>query len=274
MLTLICSLLVAGLVWTLTHQTISTSASIVLAVVVLVICHVIARVVIQLYTKKIQANLQKLMLELQQNLMKMQNRFMAQPPRDMQQAKQMQARLEHAQIAGLDELIAALDQFKPLYLWSFLMKRQVNTMRMSFLYQQKKFEEVDALLPKCILVDPQSICFKLARMYANNSEQKAFEKFFKSKTRLMRANESNVLFFATYAWIMFQRKRYEDAISALNLGKTKTYNNAVLEKNREALVNKKEKLFSNAELGDMWYSLYLEEPKMRQVRQQQPRFRG
>ena len=42
----------------------------------------------------------------------------------------------------------------------------------------------------------------------------------------------------------------------------KRVENEVIVRNWEALANKKPRSFSNAGLGEMWYALALEEPKM------------
>lgn len=45
----------------------------------------------------------------------------------------------------------------------------------------------------------------------------------------------------------------------------------MLKENYERLVNGKFKQFSNSGLGDAWYALYLEEPKIKPQRVQQQR---
>ena len=61
------------------------------------------------------------------------------------------------------------------------------------------------------------------------------------------------------------------ALAALVAAK-KLSDNPTLIANYERLVNGKEKHFSNADLGELWYSLYLEEPKIK-VQQQRPQGR-
>ena len=171
--------------------------------------------------------------------------------------------LEREQQAGLDRMIEALDLFKPLYPWSFLMKRQVNTMKMAFLFQQKKFDEVDKLIPHCMFFDAQSITIRLVRMYKNNDPK--LDKYFKTRARRFKGDNA-VIPYATYSWILVKQNRVEDAIKALTDARKQT-SNEVLEKNRELLLNGKVKQFSNAPLAEAWYALQLEEPKIPRIQQ-------
>ena len=144
MLTLLIALITSLLVGAVSYRGLPTSAVIVMMTLVFILVHVIISLLLRMQSKKINAKLQALMMEIQQKIQGMQNRMMHRPTGS---PKQMMQILEREQQAGLERMIEALDLFKPLYKWSFLMKRQVNTMRMAFLFQQKKFDEVDKLLP-------------------------------------------------------------------------------------------------------------------------------
>ena len=61
-------------------------------------------------------------------------------------------------------------------------------------------------------------------------------------------------------------------MKALADAKMPSKDNPVIIKNWEMLVNGKIKHFSNSQIGDMWYALQLEKPKMQKV-QQQMRYR-
>ena len=65
-------------------------------------------------------------------------------------------------------------------------------------------------------------------------------------------------------------KAEQAARAALTAAKNKSDHPVLLE-NHEKLVNGKAKQFSNAGFGDMWYALFLEEPKMKPQRQRQGR---
>ena len=262
MLTLLISLIASLLVGAAAYQRggFELPAVIALMVAVFLVVHIIISLLLRVQSKKINANLQALMLEIQQKIQGMQNRMMHRPTGS---PKQMMQILEREQQAGLDRMITALDQFQPLYKWSFLMKRQVNTMKMAFLFQQKKFDEVDNLLPKCLFFDAQSVTIKLVRMYKNNDPK--LDKFFKTRVRRFKGDNA-VIPYAAYSWMLVKQGRVEDAIAALTDARKQT-SNEVLEKNRELLMNGKVKQFSNSQLAEAWYALMLEEPKMPRIQQ-------
>ena len=137
-------------------------------------------------------------------------------------------------------------------------------MRMQFYYQLKEFNKVDELIPKAMYVDHMSIAMKMARLYKNDDE--SYKKLFYKKVKKFK-NEDAVILYALYSWILVKKGNFEEAIKVLLQGKEKT-RNEVLEKNWESLVNSKDKKFSNADLGDIWYALYLEEVKVPKPKQQ------
>ena len=211
--------------------------------------------IIRLRIKQIQLNLQKLMEEIQHKLMMKQNQFMRKP---VGSPKTMMQILEKEQAAGIRQAIEACDAYTPYYRWSFMLDKQVNTMKMAFHYQLKEYDKVDELLKRCLLFDAQSISMKIARMYMLKEE--GIDKYFKKKCRSLK-DPACVLPYSLYAWILVKQERYEDALKLLVDAKKKT-DNEVIMKNWEALANNKYKSFSNAGIGEMWYALGLEEMKM------------
>ena len=260
MLTLLISLIAALLVGAASYRGLPTSAVVVMMIAVFLIIHLAISLILRMQSNKINTKLQALMLEIQQKIQGMQNRMMHRPTGS---PKQMMQILEREQQAGLDRMIEALDLFKPLYPWSFLMKRQVNTMKMAFLFQQKKFDEVDKLIPHCMFFDAQSITIRLVRMYKNNDPK--LDKFFKTRCRRFKGDNA-VIPYAAYSWMLVKQNRIDDAIAAL-ADAHKLTSNEVLEKNREFLLNGKVKQFSNAPLAEAWYALQLEEPKIPRIQQ-------
>ena len=262
MLTLLVSLIASLLAGAAAYRggSFERPAVIAIMIVVFALVHLGISLLLRMKSKKINEKLQALMLEIQQKIMGMQNRMMHRPTGS---PKQMMQILEREQQAGLDRMIQALDMFKPLYPWSFLMKRQVNTMKMAFLFQQKKFDEVDKLIPHCMFFDAQSVAIRLVRMYKNNDPK--LDKFFKSRCRRFKGDNA-VIPYAAYSWMLVKQNRIEDAIAALADAHKQT-SNEVLEKNREMLLNGKVKQFSNAQLAEAWYALMLEEPKMPRIQQ-------
>ncbi len=271
MLTLLCSLLVSGGIFAALFVNGFAKEhpnwTALIALTVFLLCQIAVSLILRRISGKINMILQGIMQETQKKIMAKQNQFMRRPLGQ----DAMLRELEREQNVGIDRMLDALKLFKPLYLWNFMMKRQVMTMQMMFLYQKRKFDEVDALMPKCILMDAQSISMKLARMYENKAEDRELDKFYKKKCRRFKGTECAFLA-SVYAWILIKRDRIDAAIQALADAKIKSGDNPVVIKNWEMLVNGKVKHFSNSQLGDTWYALYLEKPKMQRV-QQQVRYR-
>lgn len=258
MLTFVCGIALGGIVYfSLSHFAVMRPVpSAIVAVLCMFIFQLLVMLILRRLSGKINNVLQQIMGETATKLRNMQEQFMRRP---MGGQKQMMQALEREQNAGLQRMINALELYKPLYLWNILMKKQVNTMRMMFLFQQKKFAEADALMDKCLFIEPQSVCVKMARMYKRNDE--GIDKFFKKKAARFKGEQA-LLPYALYSWILVKQERIDEAIKILNQAKIKTSDNEVIVKNWELLVNNKVKHFSNSLLGEQWYSLMLEEPKM------------
>jgi len=178
--------------------------------------------------------------------------------------KTMQKLLEKDQHGFINEAIDATKRFEKLYPWNVLLRKQVNTMRMQFYFQLKVFSKVDELIPKSLYMEPMSISMKMVRLYKKGDT--SYKQVFYKKAKKFK-NENGVILYALYSWILVKEGNIEEAIKVLQQGKDRT-KSEILEKNLECLVNGKEKRFSNAEIGDTWYSLYLEEPKVQKPKQQ------
>ncbi len=169
----------------------------------------------------------------------------------------------------MTEALESTRQMEPYCKWSFLLDRQINAIRLQFLYQLKKFEEVDRILPKTMLGDPVLVCMKMCRQYKLGQEaelKKTYEKYRK------KFKHDGALIYATYSWMLLRKKQTEEAIKVLVDGKTAT-DDEVLEANWEHVANGRVGQFSNAALGETWYALLLEEPKQPKptmVRQSRP----
>ena len=123
--------------------------------------------------------------------------------------------------------------------------------------------QTDELLKHCFLMDPRSLAIKLVRLY--KTEDPGLDKFYQKRCRRLKG-EDGALVASTYAWIKLRQEQPEKAVAALVAAK-KLSDNATLVENCDRLVNGKLKHFSNAGFGDAWYSLYLEEPKIKPQRQ-------
>lgn len=266
MLTFLCSLISAfGTFYALRacgFSQLHPAWTIIFAALAFVAIQVLAALILRKITASINLSLQDIMTETQKKIQMMQNRFMQRP---LGQA-QMMRELEKEQSGGIDRLLAELRRFRKLYPWNFLLKKQVCTMRMMFLYQQKKMDEVDALLPHCLFLDAQSMAMKMARLYVHNDDA-ALDRFFKRKCRRKKGDDA-LLLYSVYAWVLVKRERIDEARKVLEEAKAKTSDNPVIIRNWEMLANNKIKHFSNSQLGDVWYALRLETPKMPRVQQQ------
>ena len=211
--------------------------------------------IIRVKVKKLNDALQQIMEETRHKIMMMQNQFMRRP---LGSQKMMLQALEKEQNAGIRRAIGACDAFVPYYRWSFLLDRQMNTMKMAFYYQLKEFDQVDKLMPKCLFIDPQSVCLKMARMYMRKED--GIDKLFRKKCSSLK-EPACILPYSLYAWILVKQERYDDALELLVDCKKKT-DNEVIVRNWELLANKKYKSFSNSGLGETWYALGLEEIRM------------
>ena len=128
--------------------------------------------------------------------------------------------------------------------------------------QMKEFDKVDKIMPKAMMITAQAIAIKMTRMFKNNDPK--LDDFFRKKSRKLKGDDA-VLIFSLYAWIKIHQDDAKSALDALNLAMTKC-DHPVITANRDRIANGKIKQFSNAQLGDAWYALYLEEPKIKQQR--------
>ena len=206
-------------------------------------------------TGEIQTLMEKTQSKLNRKIAMMQSKPMSSP-------KAAQQMLEKEQNQAIMTALSITDKAKPYFKWNFLLKRQINTMKMMLHYQLKEFKKVDALLPSCFIFDARSVAIKAVRMYKNNDPKT--KKYLAKKCRRFKGDDA-VLLYALYSWILVKEEKYELASAVLAQAKNRL-DNPVLNANRENLVNGKVKHFSNANLGETWYSLYLEEPKIKQQR--------
>lgn len=179
--------------------------------------------------------------------------------------KQIQRQLEMDQQAMLKEALELTKGLEPFRKWSILMGRQIATMRMQFHYQLKEFEQVEKILATCgflrgpMMMDPMAAAMRMARCYQNDDLEGA-KKVFKSRIRWSRGDRG-ILLYGLMSWIYIQVGELDEARSVLLKAKDKTTEDTFT-KNWEHLANQRVKSFSNAGLGDAWYSLYLETPRM------------
>ena len=182
--------------------------------------------------------------------------------------KQAQIEMQKMQHVVIEKALAQSNAFEPYYKWVPLLKRQIATQRMQLHYQDRNFAEVDRLLPKCLFMDPMTIAMGLARKYVNKDPK--LDDFFEKGVRKLRYGQGAVIY-GLYAWIAVRRDDLDAALKVL-LRATKKMENETLKRNIEVLQNNKPKQFSLAGLGDEWYALGLEEPRIKMQRAPQRPF--
>lgn len=179
---------------------------------------------------------------------------------DPKRAQEEIARELRASVEKTLKASESLDRFNK---WVPLMQRQVATLRLQLYWMIKDFKHVDELMPSALVIDPMMGAIKLARMYMLN-QTKGMDKLFKKVTVRLRYGQG-VLIYALYAWILVQRKEYDAANKILITANSKM-ENPVIKANQEALANNRLSQFTNAGLGDQWYALHLEQPKIKTQR--------
>ena len=211
------------------------------------------------HMKAIQAIMENGQKQIQMKVNIYQTKPMGSPNQVMAELEKMQKTL----ILQTLEAIKILDPYKR---WVPLMARQIATMRMQFCYQLKDFNEVDKLLPQCLMIDPTTMSMKLAQMHRKKEPLEAQRKFFDKSISRVKYNQG-VLLYSLMAWIYVQNQNADEAHKIL-IDATKNTENETIKKNRDRLANNKLREFSNVGLGDLWYALLLETPKIQTRRQQ------
>ena len=190
-------------------------------------------------------------------------RWQMRPPGSIQA---MQAEIARDQRVFVTEALARTENLRQFTPWVPMMARQIATAQFQLFWMIKEFKKVDELMPKALFMDPTMKAMKMARMYMLGKPTEEIAKVYTKAVRGLRYNQ-NALLAAAYSWILVQRKDIDGAYKALIHALEKS-DNETLKANREHLANNRVAHFSNAGLGEQWYALMLEEPK---VRQQRPR---
>ena len=216
-----------------------------------------------LIQKKVKAGMggvQKILEDGQKRLQFKVAQWQTRPPGSVKQAQQ---EIEREQRVFVERALEASKSIERFNLWAPLMGRQVATMRIQLYWMLKDFKAVDELMPKALVVDPLMAAIKLARMYMR--EESGLDKVFRKHTARLRYGQGALLY-GLYAWILLQKKDVDGAHKVL-VEACEKMENDTLKKNREHLANNRVGHFSNAGLGDEWYALHLEEPKVKMQRQ-------
>lgn len=183
------------------------------------------------------------------------------PPSSLKQA---QAEVAKEQAAMVEQALAVVGTLQRYYPWVPLLSRQADTLKMQFHWQLKEFDKVDALLPRAICADPQIMAIKVARLYQTHADGQTLDQTFRKLVRKLRYGQGELLY-CLYAWIQLKNGNLDGALKTLVAADAKMESKTV-KHNRDLLANNKPQHFSLAGLGDAWYALWLEEPKVRQQR--------
>ncbi len=196
---------------------------------------------------------QGMLTESQNDAFKMINRFQSKPAGSQ---KMMEKNVEKKVEAGVIKALEVLETIRPLFKWSLFAERQINTLKMQLNFQIKRFDEADKLMPKIFVLEPLTLCMKMVRQYHNNSPD--LDKTYKKGIKKFKY-EKGILVHSLYAWILIKRNDIDRALEVLTLAKEKI-DDEMIHRNWQNVANNKIHLFSNAGLGEQWYSLHLEKP--------------
>ncbi len=221
---------------------------------------------------KAQSALQESMEAAQRRIQRKVQQFQNKPGGNIQQ---IQRQIEMDQQVMLKQGLELTKGLEPFRKWSLLTGRQIATMRLQFHYQLKEFDKVDEILATCgflrgpMMMEPMAVAMRMARCYKNDDLEGA-KKVFKRKIMWFRGDRGTLLY-GLMSWIYVKVGEPDEARRVLLKAKEATGVETFM-KNWEHLSNDRAKSFSNAGLGDQWYSLYLENPPV--VKQQRMRGNG
>ena len=217
---------------------------------------------IQKRVKRDMESVQRILLNGQKQLQTKMQRWQLRPPGSIQAA---QAEIFADTKVFVKEALAQTETLRKYRPWVPMMERQIATAQLQLNWMIKDFKTVDALMPKALCIDPTMSAIKMARMYMLDKSVAEIEKVYAKAVRRVRYN-GNVLLAATMSWIQVQKSDVDGAFRTLTEA-LKNSDNATLKQNHETLMNNRVAHFTNSGLGDQWYSLMLEEPKVHAQRQ-------
>lgn len=219
-------------------------------------------VVLQRKVKAAMKAVEQTLLEGQKALQAKMQRWQVCPPSSLQAA---QKEIAADQRKFVDAALALTEPLHRFDKWIPMMKRQIATAQFQLYWMVKEYRKCDALMDKALFVDPTMYAMKMARMYTLGKSTDEIRKVYAKGTRRLRYNQ-NVLIAAAWTWMLVKRNEVDAAFKALNEA-LKNSDDATLKANREALANNRVAHFTNSGIGDTWWALGLEEPKVKMQRQ-------
>ena len=219
-------------------------------------------ILMQKRVKRDMESVQGILVAGQKKLQQKMQRWQMRPPGSVQAAQNE----IFADTKGfVKDALAKTEVLRKYRLWVPMMDRQIATAQLQLCWMIKDFKTVDKLMPKALLLDPMMAAIKMARMYMLNESLAEIEKIYKKGVRRVRYN-GNVLLAAAMSWMQVQKGDADGAFKTLTEALKKS-DNETLKRNHELLMNNRVAHFSNSGLGDQWYSLMLEEPRVHTQRQ-------
>ena len=215
--------------------------------------------------RKVKADMMKVQGILeggQKRLQQKMQRWQMRPPGSLQAA---QKEIADDTRVFVKEALKQTETLRKYRLWVPMIERQMATAQLQLNWMIKDFKQVDALMPKAMFLDPTTVAMKLARLQMLDGDLKEMEKVYRKGVARLKYNQ-NVLLAAAWSWILVKRGKVDDAFKALTEA-LKNSDNETLKRNHECLMNNRVGHFSNSGIGDQWYSLLLEEPKVHMQRQ-------
>ena len=215
--------------------------------------------------KKIMAEMQSVQMILAEGQKKIQakvQRWQLRPPGSIQAAQKEIADDMRVFVKAALDATEGLSKYR---LFVPMIERQKATAQFQLNWMIKDFAKCDALMPKIIMADPTLAAMKMARMYMLKKPIEEITAVYNKAARRVRYNQ-NVLLAACYTWILVKSEKIDEAFKAITEA-LKSSDNATLKSNHELLMNNRSAHFSNSGLGDQWYQLHLEEPKVKMQRQ-------
>ena len=200
----------------------------------------------------------------QRRLQEKMQRWQLRPPGSIRQAQDEIAADTKEFVKVALERTGMLEKYR---LWVPMMDRQIATARLQLSWMIKDFKTVDELMPRAIVLDPMMAAIKMARLYMTGADLKTIEKVYNKGVSRVKYN-GNVLLAGAMSWMQIQKGDADGAFKTLTDALKKS-DNDTLKRNHEALMNNRVAHFTNSGLGDQWYSLLLEEPRVRTQRQHQ-----
>ena len=264
MITILIAVLLGGGCFAATYCSLdSLGWGITLGIVGFLAAQVVSGFFIRKKVMKDMERVQVILADGQKKLQAKMQRWQMRPPGSIQAAQREIA--EDTKVFVKDALVAteALSKYR---WWMPMIDRQKATAQLQLNWMIRDFKKVDELMPKALLLDPTMMAMKLARLQMLDRPVEEISKAYEKGVRRLKYNQ-NVLLAACYSWILVKRGLVDEAFKALTAA-LKNSDNETLKQNHDHLMNNRVAHFNNSGLGDQWYSLMLEEPK---VRMQRPR---